>query len=185
MMQLSNLKITKEWTLFLDRDGVINRRIIDGYVTRPEEFEFLNNVPESIATLSGIFNRIIVVTNQQGIGKGLYTTEDLKQVHEKMLRGVENAGGKISAVYFAPQLAAENSPMRKPGIGMALKAREDFPEIDFSKSIMVGDSKSDMEFALAAGMIAVFCGEKENALAKLNFHSLSAFASYLAKDFEQ
>lgn len=182
---MRELKITKDWTLFLDRDGVINRRIIDGYVTSPEEFVFLDHVPEAIAILTGFFSRIIVVTNQQGIGKGLYTAEDLKRVHEKMLRGVERAGGKISAVYFAPQLDAEKSPMRKPGIGMAMKAREDFPEIDFAKSVMVGDSKSDMEFAHAAGMFAVFCGEKESSLANLNFHSLSAFASYLAKDLEQ
>jgi len=185
MMQLSNLQITNEWTLFLDRDGVINRRIIDGYVKRPEEFEFLSNVPESIATLTGIFNRIIVVTNQQGIGKGLYTAEDLARVHEKMKLGVEAAGGKISAVYFAPHLAAENSPMRKPGIGMAMQARNDFPDIDFSKSIMVGDSKSDMEFAHNAGMFAVFCGQNVSGPANTNFNSLSDFASYLAEHLQK
>ncbi|MFM2018644.1 MAG: hypothetical protein RL007_2300 [Bacteroidota bacterium] len=181
MMQLGNLQITKEWTLFLDRDGVINRRIIDGYVTRPEEFEFLSNVPESIAILTRIFNHIIVVTNQQGIGKGLYTVEDLSRVHEKMKLGVAGAGGKISAVYFAPQLASENSQMRKPGTGMALQARNDFPDIDFSKSIMVGDSRSDMEFARNAGMFAVFCGPKVSGPANTNFNSLSDFASYLAE----
>jgi histidinol-phosphate phosphatase family protein len=178
-------QIAPDWTLFLDRDGVINRRIIDGYVTRPEEFVFLEHVPESIALLSRIFKRIIVVTNQQGIGKGLYSVNDLGQVHAKMKAGVESAGGKINAVYFAPHLQSENSPMRKPGIGMALKAREDFPEIDFSKSIMVGDSASDMEFARAAGMYAVYCGETHSAAANMNFKSLSAFASYLAEHLQQ
>lgn len=181
MSTLDVKQITPDWTLFLDRDGVINRRIIDGYVTCPDEFVFLDRAPESIALLSRLFKRIIVVTNQQGIGKGLYSVNDLNHIHAKMIAGVERAGGKICAVYFAPQLKSENSPMRKPGIGMALKAREDFPEIDFSKSVMVGDSESDMEFARAAGMYSVYCGETDSPAADMNFKSLSAFASYLAE----
>ncbi|MCU0431841.1 MAG: HAD-IIIA family hydrolase [Bacteroidia bacterium] len=152
--------INKTWTLFLDRDGVINRRLPDDYVKHPGEFEMLPGVAQAVATLSRYFGRMVVVTNQQGIGKGLYTAHDLAAVHEKMHAAFAEAGVKIDAVYFAPQLSAENSPMRKPGIGMALKAKEDFPEIDFSRSLMVGDSASDLRYASNAGMYAIFIGDK-------------------------
>jgi histidinol-phosphate phosphatase family protein len=150
------------WTLFLDRDGVINKRLPGDYVKELSEFEFLPGVPEAIAELSKIFGRIIVVTNQQGIGKGLYGETDLAKIHAFMIGEIQKAGGKIDAVFHAPQLASENSPMRKPGIGMALKAKENFHEIDFKRSVMAGDTASDMEFARRAGMKAFFIGE--NAL---------------------
>lgn len=181
MASLNIKDITPEWTLFLDRDGVINKRIIDGYVTCPDEFVFIDGAPEAIAQLSSLFRSVFVVTNQQGIGKGLYSESDLHAVHGKMLSGIQNAGGKIAAIYFAPQLSSENSPMRKPGIGMALKARDQFPFVDFSRSIMVGDSSSDIEFALNAGMKSVYCGSKQHEKADMNFNSLTEFASYLAK----
>ncbi len=155
-MSLDHYHIDKSWSLFLDRDGVINRRIIDDYVKTSADFLFLEKVPESIHLLSKVFGRIFIVTNQQGIGKGLMTIHDLKLVHHFLLKEVENAGGKIDQIYFCPELAATNHPDRKPEIGMAQKAKKDFPEIEFSKSIMVGDSFSDMEFGLKAGMKNVF-----------------------------
>jgi histidinol-phosphate phosphatase family protein len=147
--------IDSSWTLFLDRDGVINQRIIDDYVKTTEEFVFLEEVPNSIVHFSKIFGRIVVVTNQQGIGKGLMTESNLSAVHTYMIQEIEKLGGRIDAVYFAPQLAKENSAMRKPGSGMALKAKSEFPEIDFSKSVMVGDSDSDIEFGKRLGMKTV------------------------------
>jgi len=151
-----------DWTLFLDRDGVINHRLVDDYVKSWEEFEFLPGVLEAIALFSKNFKHIFIITNQQGIGKGLMTEVDLQDIHEKMLKEIQAAGGKIDSIYFCPSLAKENSPMRKPNPGMARKAKEDFPDIEFSKSIMVGDSKSDMEFGKNAGMYCVFIGERPN-----------------------
>jgi len=151
-------KIDKTWTLFLDRDGVINKKRDNDYVKNLDELEILPGIPHAIANLSKKFGRVVVVTNQQGIGKGLMTENDLKLVHDQVQKEVESAGGTIDAFYFAPQLAVENAPFRKPGVGMAHKAKEDFPEIDFSKSIMIGDSISDMQFAENAGMFAVFIG---------------------------
>jgi histidinol-phosphate phosphatase family protein len=147
--------IDSSWTLFLDRDGVINQRIIDDYVKTIEEFIFLDEVPEAIVHFSKIFKRIVVVTNQQGIGKGVMTESNLSTVHTYMVQEIEKLGGRIDAVYFAPQLAKENSLMRKPEGGMALKAKSEFPEIDFSKSVMVGDSDSDIEFGKRLGMKTV------------------------------
>lgn len=175
------LQVDKSWTLFLDRDGVINRRIVNDYVKHPDEFHFLDEVPDAVARLSAAFGRVIVVTNQQGIGKGLYTHEQLQRVHDKMLAGLEASGGHVDAIYYAPQLASENSAMRKPGIGMAHAAKEKFPEIDFTRSVMVGDTNGDMQFARNAGMFAVLCSDTgENIAADLRFASLADFASYIA-----
>jgi histidinol-phosphate phosphatase family protein len=154
-------KINSAWTLFLDRDGVINKKIDNNYVKQISEFEFLPNALKAIVSFSKIFGRIIVVTNQQGIGKGLMTDQDLQLVHHQLSDAVSKAGGKIDAIYYAPQLAKENSILRKPNIGMGSKAKEDFPEIDFNKSMMVGDSLSDIEFGKRLKMKTVFISDKE------------------------
>lgn len=153
---LEHWNIDQNWTLFLDRDGVINKLLPGDYVKSLDQFEILPGVPEAIAKASRIFGRIIVVTNQQGIGKGLMTVDDLMLIHAFLRRKIAENGGRIDAIYFSPHLTAESNPMRKPGIGMALTARLDFPEIEFSKCIMVGDSPSDMEFGQNAGMRTVF-----------------------------
>jgi D-glycero-D-manno-heptose 1,7-bisphosphate phosphatase len=142
----------KSWTLFLDRDGVINHRLPGAYVRNWEEFDFMEGVPNAIAAFSQIFGRIVVVTNQQGIGKGLMTAEQLVTLHDKMYRKIIDAGGRIDAVYFCPKLAIENPICRKPEAGMAYQAQRNFPEINFKKSVMVGDSLSDMGFGSKVGM---------------------------------
>jgi len=152
--------IDKSWTLFLDRDGVINKRIYGGYVQHWEAFEFLPGVPESLAVFSGIFGKIIVVTNQQGIGKGIMNEDQLQSVHRKMFTEVEKAGGRIDAVFHCPDMASMPDNCRKPSPFLALKAQKQFPEIDFSKSIMVGDAESDMVFGKSAGMFTVLVGNE-------------------------
>lgn len=149
-------QIDKSWTLFLDRDGVINRRPVDDYVKNWDEFEFLPGVLEAIKSLSGIFGKIIVVTNQQGIGKGLMTVEGLADIHQKMISEIEKYGGKVDAVYFCPNLKGEDENCRKPGTAMAQLAKKDFPEIILEKSIIAGDMESDMLFGRNAGMKTVF-----------------------------
>lgn len=142
-------------TLFLDRDGVINRRINDGYVTEPSEFEFLPGVIDALKILTTKFQRIFIVTNQQGIGKGLMSDSDLEDVHAYMLEVFEENEIKIDKIYVCSALIDSNDPCRKPEIGMALQAKEDFPEIDLSYSVMVGDTMSDMKFGKNAGMKTV------------------------------
>ena len=148
--------IDNSWTLFLDRDGVINKRIFGGYITSPQEFEFLPGVLDSLISFSSVFGRIIIVTNQQGVGKGIMTEADLIVVNNHMIGEIANAGGKIDAVYYCTELADTPDSCRKPSISMAQKAVFDFPDIDFVKSIMVGDSQSDIEFGNNAGMKTVF-----------------------------
>ena len=171
-------EIDKSWTLFLDRDGVINVKRDNDYVKNIEEFEFLPGAPEAIASLSELFGKIIIVTNQQGIGKGLMSEEDLTKVHDNLKQMVSEHGGHIDAIFHAPQRASENSKMRKPEIGMASQAKEDYPEIDFSQSIMIGDSASDMEFATRAEMIPVMVTESEE-YPEYSIDSLKAFSDLL------
>jgi len=169
-----------DWTLFLDRDGVINRRIVDDYVKRWEDFEFLPGVLESFPIFAINFKRIFIVTNQQGIGKGLMTNEAVEEVHRKMKTEIELMNCPIDAIYYCPSLAAENSSRRKPNPGMALQAKSEFPEINLKKSIMVGDSPSDIEFGINAGMRTVFIGQRElNFPTDAQFDSLADFAKSL------
>ena len=154
------MSYSKTWTLFLDRDGVINKELRDDYVTRWEDFVFEEGALSSIAKLSAIFGRIIIVTNQRGIGIHKMSEEDLHSIHKQMQKEIEVAGGRIDAIYFAP--AADRSDIRrKPNPTMALEAKQDFPEIDLSKSVIIGNSISDMEFGRNAGMKTVFIDEKQ------------------------
>lgn len=180
-MTLKNLNIDKSWTLFLDRDGVINKKLENDYVKHWIEFEFLEGVIDALKSLNTRFGTIVVVTNQQGIGKGLYRTEDLELIHKNMIYEIEYLGGRIDKVYFSPYLNSENHPTRKPGIGMALAAKNDFPGIDFSKSIIVGDSLSDMEFGRNAGMKTAFISEDKINDARIDFQfsSLAEFNNAL------
>ncbi len=166
------LRVNKDWTLFLDRDGVINKKIDDDYVRSIDQFELLPSAVKAIVNFSKIFGRIVIVTNQQGVGKGLMTSNAVEEVHEHLVTIVQESGGRIDAVYYAPQLEVENSEMRKPGIGMAKRAQKEFPEIDFRKSIMVGDSKSDMEFAERADMAAIFVSRQKSMQLHYTVNSL-------------
>ncbi len=142
--------------LFLDRDGVINKHLPGDYVKNIEQFEFLPGVLDALVHFSSYFTHIVVVTNQQGIGKGLYTEDDLKEVHTFMLKKITEAGGRLDAVYFCPSLEKNNDPCRKPNIGMGLQAQQDFPAIDFKQSVMIGDSMSDMQFGRNIGMFTIW-----------------------------
>lgn len=156
-MILKPLMIDKSWTLFLDRDGVINVKIEGDYVKKIEEFQFTENAIEAIAKAKQKFGKIVVVTNQQGIAKGLYSEEDLNAVHAYMQAQLAKANAQVDKIYFCPALNGDTRfNCRKPDIGMALQAKNDFPEIDFSKSVMVGDSITDMEFGRKLGMYNVF-----------------------------
>ena len=142
-------------SIFLDRDGVLNERIVDGYVTRVEDFRIIDGVLEAMAIFAKYFKHIFIVTNQQGIGKGLMTEADLNAVHQWFVNQVESTGGRIDRIYHCPKLKSEHSFMRKPSIGMALQARREFADVKLHRSVMVGDMESDMLFGRRAGMQTV------------------------------
>ena len=147
--------VDKRWTLFLDRDGVINHDKVGSYIFNAGEFRFYPGLPGDFRKLSERFGHIIVVTNQRGVGRGLMSESDLSGIHEKMLKEVADAGGRIDAIYYCTA-TENNDPRRKPYPGMALQAKKDFPSIDFSKSIIVGNNISDMRFGRNAGIYTVF-----------------------------
>lgn len=151
-------------TLFLDRDGIINRRIVDGYVTSIEQFEFKNDFLETMGRLSRSFKKIFVITNQQGVGKGIMTMAQVDAVHEYMCRELSARGIEITGVYVCPHLATEGCRCRKPRTGLAEQAKLDNPEIDFTNSVMIGDSLSDILFGRACGMKTVFVNDSNIAL---------------------
>ncbi|MFY0254951.1 D-glycero-alpha-D-manno-heptose-1,7-bisphosphate 7-phosphatase [Chitinophaga sp. 30R24] len=141
--------------LFLDRDGVINDEVRDGYVLRPDMFHFSEGVLTAMPILARHFNRIIVVTNQRCIGRGLLTTAGLHEIHAQMLRTITAHGGRIDQIYFCPD-TNNDSPCRKPAIGMGLQAQRDFPDILFHHATMVGNTLGDMQFGKNLGMQTVF-----------------------------
>lgn len=176
--------IDKNWTLFLDRDGVINQDKIGSYIFNPEEFVFMDGLPGIFKKLSEKFKYIIVVTNQRGIGKELMTEDALKTIHQKMLKGVNEAGGKIDAIYYCTAVDNTN-PNRKPNPGMIAKAKTHFPGIDLSRSIIVGNNPSDMQLGRNAGMYTVFVKTTHPAMQlphpdiDMIFDSLADFAKAL------
>ena len=173
-------KIDKSWTLFLDRDGVVNVRLIDDYVKNLEEFEFLPGVLDAFKIFAEKFGRIIIVTNQQGVGKGLMTLEDVEKVHEFMVKEIENLQGRVDKIYVCPQLKSDPDNFRKPSPRMAFMAQHDYPEIDFDKSVMIGDSNSDIEFGKNAGMYTILIGDEPvKCKPDSHFESLLQFSKIL------
>lgn len=148
-------RFDRTWTLFLDRDGVLNTEKVGSYILSWEEFRFEPGALQGVTWLSRIFGRLIVVTNQRCVGKGLLTPEALEALHERMRSEIHAAGGRLDAIYYCPDLE-DDSPCRKPNPGMALAAQRDFPEIDFRRSVMVGNSDKDMAFGRSLGMYRVW-----------------------------
>ncbi len=180
-MSLKDLKIDPSWTLFLDRDGVINQRIPKDYVRNWDQFKFLPGVLDALVVFAELFGKILIVTNQQGIGKGFYTTKDLNLIHLNMTREVIQHGGRIDKVYYCPELAADEPACRKPNIGMGIEAMADFPEIQIGKCLIAGDSASDIVFGNRLNMRTVQIGNREMVGAKVDyqFSDLAAFAAEL------
>lgn len=142
--------------LFLDRDGVINREV--GYIWRPEDFIFHDQVFEACRQASGLGYHLVVVTNQAGIGRGLYSEEEFQELTAWMCAQFTDNGVDIARVYHAPTHPEEGvgiykreSIDRKPGPGMFLKAR-DALGLDMAASALVGDRETDIEAAISAGV---------------------------------
>lgn len=177
-------QIDKTWTLFLDRDGVINEDKEGSYIFTPDEFIFSPGAPALFKILTERFARIIVVTNQRGIGRNLMTVDTLNEIHRKMINGINNAGGRIDAIYSANSIHNDDL-LRKPNVGMFLQARKDFPAILPERSLMIGNNLSDMQFARNAGIYAVFVKTTRpyqtlpHPYIDLAFNSLEDFTQHL------
>jgi len=159
-------------TLFLDRDGVINKKLEGRYVCDFSEFEFMIGAIDAISKLTNKFNRIVIVTNQQGIGKGIMSAADLKALHAKMEELIEKSGGKINKIYHCPHLEESDCTCRKPEPGMIEHALLDFPKIVIENSYLIGDSDSDIEAGRRMNLNTVKV-DNEHTLAKWTSELLS------------
>jgi D-glycero-D-manno-heptose 1,7-bisphosphate phosphatase len=145
--------------VFLDRDGVINRKPPEGnYVTRWEEFQFLPGVAEGISLLTQAGWSIIVISNQRCVALGLLTIAELEAIHRRMLDDLATAGAKLDAVYYCPHEKEPPCVCRKPSPGMILRAAEEH-QIDLASSWLIGDSESDVEAGRRAGCKTVLIVE--------------------------
>jgi len=170
--------IDNSWTLFIDRDGVINKRIFGDYVKKTTDFHFEKGVFEFFKFANTHFHKIIVVTNQQGVGKGLMTLSELELIHDFMKNTIQINSGRIDRIYAATNLKNDNLDTRKPLPFMGLKAKKDFPTIDFTKSIMIGDTDSDILFGKKLGMKTILINSKELVTEKPDF-SVSTLADLI------
>jgi len=140
-----------EGALFLDRDGVINfppKR--KRYITRWKEFRFLPGVPAALKKLRSNRRKIILVSNQAGVGRGLFSQAALAEITRKMLRAIQSRGGRIDAVYYCTHTPERRCRCRKPRAGLLRKAARRF-SLDLKKSTVVGDNATDIEMGRSAG----------------------------------
>lgn len=177
-------QIDKSWTLFLDRDGVINQEKKEDYILHWNEFRFYDGVTDALKILSNLFGNIVMVTNQRGVGKGLMSVDDLTNIHQNMVTEILANSGRIDKIYYCDSM--DNDCFgRKPNPGMAYQAQRDFKNIDFSKSIMVGNKLSDMKFGKNAGMYTVYVNTTNpevpspDPLIDFRFDHLPSFAKAL------
>ncbi len=138
-------------TLFLDRDGVVNRLLPGDYVKSWEQWEWMPGIRTELAGWARKFRRIVLVTNQRGVGKGLMSDAQLDAIHRRMQAEIAAAGGRLDAIFCCTALR-DDDPRRKPQPGLFFEAQAQFPDIDKTRSVMLGDSPSDAAFARNCGM---------------------------------
>jgi histidinol-phosphate phosphatase family protein len=152
------MKRRKHRAVFLDRDGVVNRKPPEGdYIKRWSEFEFLPNVKAAIKKLNKEGFLIIVASNQRGIAKGFMTEDDLEEIHLRMKEELKKAGAVIDGIYYCPHDIEEHCGCRKPEPGLLLRAAREH-DIDLDGSWMIGDGESDIEAGKRAGCKTILVG---------------------------
>lgn len=144
--------------LFLDRDGIINERLVDAYVRSPKEFGLLDDVLPILRDARQLGYQLILITNQQGVGKGLMAASDLESVHEHMQSLLGKHHLELDVIYHCTDLAESGSPRRKPAPGMLLEAIVDH-DLDAQRCWFLGDSLTDAQAGKAAGVRTALVGE--------------------------
>jgi len=136
--------------IFLDRDGVINRGFEDGYVDQWRKFSFLPRSLKALRRLREAGYRVVVVSNQAGISKGIYSMKTLREITRRMRKAVARKGGRLDAVYYCPHCDEDRCRCRKPKTELFRKARRRFG-VRFRDTFFVGDSRVDIEAGKAIG----------------------------------
>ena len=173
--------------VFLDRDGVINKKAPEGdYIKNWNEFRFLPGAKEAIKRLNKAGFLIIIITNQRGVAKGLMTEEDLKDIHTKMIEELKESWAKVDGIYYCPHEEKDNCNCRKPKIGMFLEAVKDFKDvgikINLNESYIIGDSEKDIIAGKTIGLKTIKLGKylKEADIVKDNL--LEAVKEIISND---
>jgi D-glycero-D-manno-heptose 1,7-bisphosphate phosphatase len=142
--------------VFLDRDGVLNRKLPEGaYVSHWAQFEWLPGAVEAVARMNRAGLTVIVVSNQRGIALGRVTAEQLELLHHEMRTHLTRQGARLDAIYYCPHDNGQ-CHCRKPDIGLFEHARQDFPQVGADNSVVIGDSLSDIQAGQRLGMKTIF-----------------------------
>jgi D-glycero-D-manno-heptose 1,7-bisphosphate phosphatase len=150
-LPLTEAFLARQPAIILDRDGVINKKPPKAqYVRTWEEFEWVPGVKDALRLLKKANYRVIVVSNQAGIGRGAMTEVDLQKIHERMLAEVSDAGGQIEAFYYCPHDWDEGCECRKPKPGLLFQAQHEL-NLDLTRTLFIGDDERDAQAADAAG----------------------------------
>lgn len=181
-------RLGREWCLFLDRDGVVNVRIVDDYVRSIDHFEWLPGAQEAIHMLRAWAPHLVVVTNQQGVGKGLMTADAVSDIHRHLQEGLDP--GAIDEFLVCHHLKSDGCSCRKPEAGHVRDWLKSHPGVAASLSIVVGDSPSDMQLArnVAAetgGCAGIRIGTGSDPTVHASFESLWDFAVLVQRAREE
>ncbi|MBF0448889.1 MAG: D-glycero-beta-D-manno-heptose 1,7-bisphosphate 7-phosphatase [Magnetococcales bacterium] len=169
--------------ILLDRDGVLNRDR-SNYVRTPQQLQILPGVPAAVSRLTQAGYRVLIITNQACVGKGLLSSFGLEKIHEKLRREVSEVGGRIDGIYHCPHTDEFNCDCRKPKPGLILKARKEWGFLP-EQTWFVGDTTRDMAAARAAGCLGalVLTGQGEMICQQVpdhpHFRDLADFVSSL------
>ena len=136
--------------VFIDRDGTIMEDT--DYCSHPKDVRIFPGVPKALRRLKSRGFKLIIITNQSGIGRGLFTLDQYRAVESELLRQLGD--GLVDATYYCPDAPGQNSKCRKPAPGMIVKATADH-QIDLSRSFLIGDKEVDVECAHNAGVRAI------------------------------
>lgn len=159
-------KHSEKPTIFLDRDGVINLGT-PGYIKTWEEFVFEDGALDALKKLHEAGFRLIVVTNQSGINRGLYRLEDVEDIHRRMIEEIRRHGGDIDAIYVCPHAPGEDCECRKPRAGLLHQAAVDYG-VRMKESWMIGDKPRDIAAGKSAGCRTIFIEDGTDAVFEFN-----------------
>jgi len=163
-LHLTEQFLNDKKVIFLDRDGVLNRKRPKAtYVTKWNEFIWIDGAKKALQMLSMSKFTIIIITNQAGIARGIMTVEDLDNIHNAMKNELALSGIQISAIYYCPHGWDDNCECRKPKPGMLYKAQKDF-HLDLTKTILIGDDERDMLAGNEAGCLTYMVNDKQSLL---------------------
>lgn len=165
--------------IFLDRDGVINKPAPPhDYIKSWEEFEFLPEAIEGLKILYDLGYKLVIVTNQRGIARGMLTWDNLNEIHENMQEVLKENGVIIDHIFVCPHSETDNCDCRKPKDGL-LRKIEEYYEVDKEHSYMVGDSLADMESGRNYKATTIKVGIESSSFIDFDFNNLEEFSKWL------